>query len=383
MGSPPDLPLEVAVVRPTLGQGGADRVTVTLLEHLDRRQFRCSLVLMQRTGELLGAVPTSIPVVPLASRSLWSAWWKLAAHLRAERPDVVLSTSSGMNIAAALACRMVSPRPRLVLSERTSLERRRRPLKDLLLKSLKRVTYPAADRITTVSQGVSESLVTGLGLPRGKITTVYSPVVDGRVMAGAGEPLRHPWFTPEHPTILAAGRLEEVKDFATLIRAFARVREEVDSSRLVILGEGTERPALEGLVRQLGCEESVRLPGFDENPFRFMSRCTAFALSSRFEGLPGVLIQAMACGAPVVSTDCRHGPSEIVDHGRNGLLVPVSDVPALAGALGRVLQDPRLRERLASEGARTAGRFSPENVVPRYAEALRGDTDPSPGDSHP
>ena len=188
---------------------------------------------------------------------------------------------------------------------------------------------------------MANDLARATRLPRERICVAPNPVVPTDVFALAAQPVDHPWFTTgSDPVLLGVGRLAPEKDFATLIRAFARVQRH-RPARLMILGEGSERGSLEALVAALGLEDSVSLPGFAINPFAYMTRAGVFVLSSLSEGSPGALIQALACGAPVVATDCQNGPREILDGGRYGRLVPVGDVPALAEAVLAALTDPR------------------------------------------
>jgi len=202
---------------------------------------------------------------------------------------------------------------------------------------LMRLFYPWADKVVAVSKGVADDLVRITRLPKDKIQVIYNPVVTSEFFIKAEEPLDHPWFKPgEPPVILGVGRLTEAKDFPTLIRAFTLVRKE-RPARLMILGEGEDRPKLDALVKELGLEKDVALPGFVENPYKYMKRAAVFVLSSKWEGLPTVLIEAMALGTPVVSTACPSGPSEILEGGKWGRLVPVGDVEALAKAIVEAL----------------------------------------------
>jgi glycosyltransferase involved in cell wall biosynthesis len=197
--------------------------------------------------------------------------------------------------------------------------------------------YPLADGIVTVSRGVAEDLAAYAGIPLERIRVIYNPVVSEGLLQAARQPIRHPLFVDNQcPLILGAGRLTEQKDFFTLIKAFDIVRRKIPS-RLVILGDGEERSNLENLIRSRGLQDMVDLPGFEINPFAFMKRASVFVLSSKWEGLPNVLIQALICGCPVVSTDCLSGPAEILKGGEYGHLVPVGDVEAIAVAIEAVL----------------------------------------------
>ncbi len=366
-------PLRLMVFRPAMGEGGADRVTLTLLERLDRARFAPTLVLMRAEGPWLGAVPADVPVRDLGGGRLYTAWRPLARLLRREPPDVLLSTSGGANLAAALAHRVAGSRARLVLSERSSLERADRPAwKRAALLAAKRLLYRRADAVTAVSEGLRRELIARLGLAPERVVRIDNPLVGPDLAALAAEPVAHPWFAGGGPVLLAAGRLVEVKDFATLLAALARLRRR-HPARLVVLGDGPLRERLAHRAAELGVAEAVDLAGFDPNPFRFMARCTAFVLSSRWEGMPGVLVQAMACGAPAVATDCPTGPCELIADGESGLLVPVGDPEALAAALGRLLDDPGLRRELAARGRAAVERFTVERAVATYAAEIEGD----------
>jgi glycosyltransferase involved in cell wall biosynthesis len=231
---------------------------------------------------------------------------------------------------------------------------------------LARWFYPWADLIITVSKDAKEDLIEVTGINRAKVRAIYNPVVTDHLCTQSREPVEHSWFQGDGPpVILGAGRLEKQKDFETLLRAFRCVRE-VREARLVILGKGSRKEKLKVLAQSLGVEEHVLLPGFVDNPFKYMARADVFVLSSRFEGLPGVLIQAMAAGCPVVSTDCPSGPREILADGQHGPLVPVGDEKALAEGIETVLDDPSSRETMK----RAASRFSEEQSANEYINEM-------------
>jgi glycosyltransferase involved in cell wall biosynthesis len=293
----------------------------------------------------------------------------LARYLRTQRPEAMLSALNHSNLAAVWARRLAGVPTRLVVSERNTLSVRAGRSEDRGLRALPgmiRRFYPWADAVTAVSDGVADDLARVAGIPRERIVTTWNPVVSPALAEAAARPLEHPWLQPgEPPVVLAAGKLRPQKDFATLLDAFARVREG-RAARLVILGEGPEEGSLRVRARRLGISAEVAFEGFVDNPFAFMARAAVFVLSSAWEGLPSVLIQAMACGCPVVSTDCPSGPAEILERGAYGPLVPVGDAAALADAIARVLAQPPDRERLR----RRAQDFSAERVAQRYLDVL-------------
>jgi glycosyltransferase involved in cell wall biosynthesis len=215
---------------------------------------------------------------------------------------------------------------------------------------------------------VANDLAETTGIQRDKIKVVYNPVVSSELFSKSEEPLDHPWFSSgEPPVVLAVGRLTEAKDFPVLIRAFALVRKE-RPARLIILGEGAERPKLEALVRELGLNEDVIMPGFVDNPYKYMRNATVFVLSSAWEGFGVVLVEAMALGTAIVSTDCPNGPAEILEGGKWGDLVTVGDWRALASAILKRLEQPENeRVKMATERAKE---FRTESIVTDYFRYL-------------
>ncbi len=366
-----------------LSVGGVQRSMLSLAHGLAERGHRVDLVVSKAEGFFR---PQVSPLVRLVNIEHWwmrlpfVGWWKrtralvsppaLARYLRREQPDVLLSASHYVNLAAIWGRHLAGTGTPLVISQRTQLSRAisnavfpgGRPL----LGWMARRFYPAADSIVAVSDGVAEDLAQLAGLPRERIRTIHNPVVTEDLEQLAAEALDHPWFAPEGPpVVLGVGRLAAQKDFSTLLRAFAQVRAKRDA-RLVILGEGRKRRQLETLAASLEIRKDVDFPGFATNPFQYMARAGVFVLSSGYEGLPGVLIQAMACGCPVVSTDCPSGPREILQDGAQGPLVPVGDDRAMADAILAVLQTPPSREKLKGR----ASDFSLDRAVDQYLEVL-------------
>ena len=390
-----------------LSGGGPHKKSLVLAKALAQRGHKVDLVLSRREGSLSGAVPEGVRVVELARspepvgrlyalaadpgairamlrpallpiRPLRSLPYlpALVRFLRQSRPDALVASLPPQNLVALWAKQLAGVHTRVIVREHSHLSlasRASREWRDRMLPPLVRRSYPAADTVVAVSEGVAEDLSQLIALPRERITTVYNPVVDPGMVAGEIESPDHPWFAPSAPpVVLSAGRLARVKDFSTLLRAFARVRA-CREARLVILGEGPRpqktakrRGELLALAAELGIVDDVMLPGFVNNPLSYMAHASVFVLSSLREGLPNVLVEALACGCPVVSTDCPHGPSEILDGGRYGALVPVGDAGALAAAIERTLDQPPSRADLRARAAL----FSVERAVDRYLRLL-------------
>ncbi len=358
--------VDVALFLPTLDGGGAERVMLDLASAFVDDGRVVDLVLASRRGAYLGEVPEGVRVVDLRRSRVATSLLPLAAYLRRVRPRSLLSTLEHANV-LALVVRRLAPGVRVVVREANTASRELRggSAADRILFRAMRWAYPGADALVAVSTGVSRDLTGALGVPPERVHVIHNPVLTARVRRGAEEPLDHPWFAAgQPPVVVGTGRLAPQKRFDTLLRAFARARRRTDC-RLVILGEGDERGRLEALARELGVSEEAQLPGFVTNPFPYMARAGAFVLSSAFEGLPNVLIQALSLGTPVVATDCPSGPDEILDGGRLGALVAVGDDAAMADAIVAALAAPR-REP-PPEWYR---RYDQAAVARRYLEVL-------------
>ncbi|HLO14773.1 MAG TPA: glycosyltransferase [Anaerolineales bacterium] len=361
----------LAIFIPALNGGGAEQSMLKLADGFARRGYRVDLVLVHRAGPYLADVPDSVRLIVLnSSRDLFSLM-PLVRYLRRETPEVLLS-GLHTNIIALGAKRLARVPTRVVVSERNTLSQNvkhySRDVRLRLVPHLVKWVYPWADAVVAVSNGVAADLARITGIPDQRIKVIYNPVVTLGLKRKAQEALEHPWFgsgTP--PVVLAVGRLTPQKDFSTLITAFAQVRR-VRPVRLLILGEGSERTKLESLVCDLGLEAEVSMPGFACNPYPYMRRASAFVLSSCWEGLPGVLIEAMYCGLPLVATDCPNGPREILDEGKYGRLVPVRDVNAIAQAIHDALDNKILPP--PQEGWQ---RFEQEFIVDQYCKVLFGE----------
>ena len=334
----------IAIFIPTLAGGGAEQVILRLARGFVSRGHPVDLVVVKADGEFHARVPDCVRLVELGSRRVLQSVPALVRYLHRERPAVLLSTLNRANIVAVLASLVAPKATRIVIRQAAHLSKdlnENSSVATALEGFLVRWCYPLADEVVAVSHGVADDLAGCLKIPHSRIKVIPNPIVTPELSRLAKAPLEHPWFEAcGVPVILGAGRLVQQKRFDVLIHAFARVHEK-RQSRLMILGEGEKRPDLEALVGTLGLADVVSMPGFVENALPYMVRADLFVLSSAFEGLPGALIEAVACGTPVVATDCDSGPREILQGGRFGRLVPVGDVSALAEAICTALGEPR------------------------------------------
>jgi glycosyltransferase involved in cell wall biosynthesis len=336
-------PTPIAFFLPSVRAGGAQRVMVNLAQGIADRGLPVDVVLATAEGVFLDQLSPTVRLVDLRARRLLGSLLPLTRYLRRERPRVLISSMSHANLIALWAARLARRATPVMVTEHTTVSQANAPgrrLAERLGPYLVRTFYPGAAYVVAVSRGAADDLTRTTGIARDRIRVVYNPVITPRIMALARQAPDHPWLAPgQPPVILGVGRLSQAKDFPTLIRAFAKVRSR-RAVHLIILGEGEARAGLEALVGELGLAEDVALPGFRENPMSYMAASALFVLSSAWEGLPTVLIEALAAGTRVVSTDCPSGPREILQGGLLGALVPVGDAAALAEAMTDALDRP-------------------------------------------
>jgi glycosyltransferase involved in cell wall biosynthesis len=334
----------IAFFLPSLNGGGAERVIINLVQGITERGLAVDLVLAAAEGPLLDQLPPMVRLVDLRASRAARSLVPLASYIRREQPRALVSSMNYANLIALFAARLARRAIPVVVTVHTTLSQskptQQSRLSAMLWPHLLRTFYPWAFRVVAVSRGAADDLARTSGLSRDLVEVIYNPVITPDMLAAARLAPDHPWFAPgQPPVILGVGRLARQKDFPTLIRAFAEVRGQ-RVGRLMILGEGEERAALTALAGELGVADDVALPGFQGNALAYMAGSALFVLSSAWEGLPTVLIEALAAGTRVVSTDCPSGPREILQDGRLGALVPVGDVSALARAMLDTLERP-------------------------------------------
>lgn len=358
----------VAIFLRCLFGGGAERVMVNLANSFIECGLKVDLVLAHKSGPYLSLVAPSIRIIDLKSPQLAASIPKLISYLQQEQPLSMLSALHYPSEIAIFAKKAARVKTRVVIAEHNTLsvEAKNLPQRTAQLTPLAaRIFYSWADAIVAVSQGVANDLAQVIKLPYDQIKVIYNPVITPDILERSQQPISHPWFAPgEPPVILGVGRLIEQKDFPTLIRAFAQVRS-VRPVRLMILGIGSERNYLNQLIQELDLENDVAILGFQENPYAYMARASVFALSSAWEGLPTVIIEALAVGTPVVSTNCPSGPAEILASGKYGWLVPVGDSQAMAKYILEVLSG-----NFKTVDSKWLNQFTYSEVASKYLDVL-------------
>ena len=385
----------VLFVLGSVAGGGAERIVGHLVKHLNRDEFDARVGLLWRHGDYLNQFTDSELVVARVAQG-WipyrdqPRWWQLLPSLalvplqqreivRRFRPDIVVTATKSMNIAARFSLPFARRREFTWVAREGNntsamIDHESAGVLRALQNTAVRTAYRRADRVVAISNGVGEALSRRFQIDPRRVSTIYN-AVDLATVSTRAEEL--PPDLPAQPFIVSAGRLVHQKGFDLLIPAFARIISDRNVS-LVILGEGPERAALEALARTHGVERRVFFPGFVDNPWSYFARAAAFVCASRWEGFGNVIIEAMACGVPVVATDCDFGPREIVRHGDSGVLVAVENVPAIGAALASILDDRGWSARLADGARRRAADFDVPQMTRTYEHMFRELTEGRP-----
>ncbi len=359
-------PRSVGIYLTSMTIGGAERVALDLSSGLSGQGYDVDLVLVDASGDLLDEVPDDVSIVDLEASRVVTSLFPLRRYLTSREPDVLYSMMTEPNLTAIAAHQLASTNTRLVISEHNMLSHSIDTIKDRLVTFGAWASYPFSDHAVAVSNGVRDDLLDKTRLKHDSISMIYNPVRVESIREQASEPVDHEWLADESlKVVLSGGRHEPQKGFDTLLDAFARL--EHDDVRLVLFGKGPETEALQCQAIELGISDHVSFSGFVDNPYSYMSAADVFVLSSVHEGFGLVLIEAMACGCQVVSTDCESGPDEILESGKYGSLVPVGDDELLADRIKKTLftsLDSIALESRASE-------FSIESILPQYESVFQ------------
>jgi glycosyltransferase involved in cell wall biosynthesis len=357
--------LRVAVYMNDLSGGGVERMMLEMIPILQRRGVDVTLLLHSRGGELASTLPGDLPVVSFETRRTLADVRPLARYLRRTRPDILLASLNHNNIAALLAKALAGSSARVIFCQHNALSRESAAdaaLKYRVVPFFYRCLAPLASGIVAVSHGVADDLAETARIPRERISVIHNPVVSRAFSERLAAADSHPWLEDgRHPVFITVGRLVPQKNHELLLEALALVRHNLPA-RLIVLGRGPLRDSLLEKARRLGLERAVDFIGFRDNPLPLIKRASALVLSSDYEGFGNVIVEALACGTPVISTDCPFGPAEILEDGRYGRLVPVGDASALAEAMALPLR----MQWPAAELRVRAALFSVDAAAERY-----------------
>ncbi len=359
----------IAFFIPDLTVGGAEQVTVNIANGLARRGYNVDLLLSRFEGELRSQLvsgvtvrtlpPARTPVIGVLAHAP-----AIVRYVRRHSPDALIPHLEHPSVVCLATDRAAGLDTAVIPTHHSAFGASAdETTKDMVVRRLVPSLYPRSDRIIAVSEGVAASIVEQTAVSRDDVSVLHNPVELETVRSMAGEPVQHEWIEDEEtPVILFVGRHAEQKGLKTWLQAFEKVADRHPSVRAVLAGTGPQRAEIQEFSNTLGIADRVSMPGYVDNPYRYMKKASTFLLTSEYEGLPTVLIEALACGCQVVATDCVSGPREILSDGEHGRLAPVGDSDAIARAVDKSLSDPVPPETLRAR----ANDFSPDAVMDEY-----------------
>lgn len=332
---------------PSLGGGGAERTVIQLANSFAEQGLNIHLGVCDLNGDKAKLLPEVSPKIELVNFNcgrVINSITPLKMKMKAEQYDCLVATQTHTNIVAGMAKKLAGVQTRLIFREVSTPSKniKLQGIAKFVLKTLVNWSYPMAQQVVCVSKGVEADFREYYSYKNNNLSTIYNPVLDDAYFEKLKAPVTHKFFNPDdlnqsNKVILAVGRLTEAKNFGVLIRSFKALHDQHADTRLIILGEGELRAEFERLIAESGLNGVVDLPGFDANPYAYFKYASLFVLSSNWEGLPGVLIQALASKVKVVSTDCPSGPMEILEHAKFGLLVECNDQAGLTQAMHQAI----------------------------------------------
>ncbi|RDY27391.1 glycosyltransferase [Romboutsia weinsteinii] len=361
---------KIALFIPTLEIGGAEKVMINLAKGFSELGYDIDIILVKAKGDYLKQVPKSVNIVDLNSKSAMASISSLTTYLVNAKPYALISAIENCNVAALIAKKRAKVDTKVIVTIHTTLSRILEDVKNIKVKLnmiLQKKLYKRADKIVAVANNTAEDAAKVLGILRDDIDVIYNPIINDELINKSKENVSGKFFNQEGvKNLLAVGRLNEAKGFDTLIKGFNLLLKQRTDVRLTILGEGEKRPELEQIIDELGINDYVDMPGFCENPYAYMSKCSIFVLSSKWEGLSNVIIEAMSCGARIISTDCKSGPKEILDNGRYGKLVPVGDEQEICKGIIEVLNNDIIFEDYNNH----LDKFKFDKIINEYIELI-------------
>ncbi|TSB48372.1 glycosyltransferase [Alkalicoccobacillus porphyridii] len=358
---------KIAFILYSLEGGGVERMTLHLAEGFLNKGYVVDLLVIQLKGEYVQDIPDGINIIDLNKSNLRSSVGAIRSYLKAEKPDTIISAKDYINSVVLLANLLSGTKTKTIVSCRVNLteQARREPSFNKVKRSVS-LLYRFATHIVGVSQGVADDIQRISKVPSKRVHVIYNPVVTPALMQKGAEKVEHPWFSNEYQVAVTVGRLHIQKDYQTLLQSMSYIEKKNSAFRLIIVGDGPEREQLIEQAHQLKVDHLVDFIGFRSNPYPYMKKAKLFVLSSAWEGFGNVLVEALAMGTPIVSTDCPSGPAEILDDGRYGRLVTVGAENQLAEAMLATLESHPPEQELKER----ANQFSLEHCLDAYERLL-------------
>lgn len=351
-----------------MGDGGAQRTVANLAKGFVERGYEIDLLLLRAEGPYLEELPDEVAVVEMDADRALKSIPELVGYFKETNPDVLFSTMEYLNVTSLISSMLSRTSARIVIrAANVQMLKDKSSIRSKLQLVLARHLYPRADEIIALSEYVRRDITSHYNLERCSISVIYNPVAVEKIQQLSMKGIEHDVFNSKADVIISVGRLSEQKDIATTLRSFALLSNRRDA-KLVILGKGEQRDMLVKMAEDLGVSGQVYFFGWVDNPFPYMAAADVFVLSSQWEGFGHVIVEAMACGTPVVATDCPGGPSEILAGGQYGELVPVGDTEALSKAIEQTLVDPPEKATLIDR----ATDFSYRKIIDQYEETIFG-----------
>ncbi|WP_394863581.1 glycosyltransferase [Paraclostridium bifermentans] len=361
----------ISLFVPTLEVGGAEKVMLNLANGIIKAGYNVDMVLVKAKGEYLKNIDEKVNIVDLNSNSAMGSIGSLSKYLKEKQPLAMISAIENCNVAAIIANKIAKVDTKIIVTIHTTLSRVLEDVKNIKVKLnmiLQKLLYKNAFKIVSVSKATAEDASITLNIPLDKIDVIYNPIINQSIIEKSNDIIDDIYFNDDTITnILAVGRLTEAKSFDTLIKAVNILLKDRKDVRLTIIGEGPKREELERLAKDLKIDSYVDMPGFKDNPYSYMSKCDVFVLSSKWEGLPSVIIEAMACGADIVATDCKSGPREILEDGKYGILTPVGDEHKLANAINQSLSTDKNIDGIDKH----LDQFSFDKIIEKYINLIK------------
>jgi len=353
---------KILFILPSLRGGGAERVVLNIIRGLNQDKFEIELVALDGEGEYLDLIPENIKFFNLKKKRTRYSIFRIVKVINSEKPKIILSSAGQVAILLYFARKLLRYKP-IIVNRSSTFQSQVKANK--VIKMLFHLAFRNSDYVIVTTEGMKNDLVENYNVRKDKIRVMYNPI-DLENIESLKKGLIEDKYFSERPVILGCGRLVEEKGFSHSIKAFSTVVKRYPKAKLLILGQGSKKGELEKLAMNLGIRDKVIFLNFRKNPFKYMANADVFVLSSLREGLPNVLLEAMACGTPVVSANCKSGPSEILENDKYGILVPVADSEALANGILKLLGDHNLRMQYSKKALEKVKEFDSKKIAKVY-----------------